>query len=89
MRLAYTSLMYLLRFIPRLVPVALLALAGCGQTGALYMPDEGVETPVEVRTTQTPAPESAPAPAPPPAAAPAPEPEPKPEDKDKDQPKGP
>ncbi|MGB5133277.1 MAG: lipoprotein [Steroidobacteraceae bacterium] len=69
------------RFIPLLVPAALLALAGCGQTGALYLPDEGVETPVEVRTTQTPAPESAPAPAPAPA--------PKPEDKDKDQPKGP
>jgi predicted small lipoprotein YifL len=71
--------MYLSRYIPRLVPVALLALAGCGQTGALYMPDEGVTTPVEVRTTQTPAP----------APAPTPEPVPKPEDKDKDQPKGP
>jgi len=81
MRLAYTSPMSLKRFILRLVPAALLALAGCGQTGALYMPDEGVTTPVEVRTTQTPAPESAP--------APAPAPEPKPEDKDKDQPKGP
>jgi len=69
------------RFIHRVVPAVLFALAGCGQTGALYMPDEGVTTPVEVRTTQTPAPESAP--------APAPAPEPKPEDKDKDQPKGP
>ena len=24
-------------------------LAGCGQTGALYLPDESVETPVEIR----------------------------------------
>jgi predicted small lipoprotein YifL len=71
--------MDLLRLMPRLVPAVLLALAGCGQTGALYMPDEGVETPVEVRTTQTPAP----------APAPTPAPVPKPEDKDKDQPKGP
>jgi predicted small lipoprotein YifL len=23
--------------------------AGCGQTGALYLPDQGVETPVEIR----------------------------------------
>ncbi len=72
-----------MRFILRLAPAALLA--GCGQTGALYMPDEGVTTPVEVRTTQTPAPESAPTPAPTPTPAPVP----KPEDKDKDQPKGP
>ena len=73
--------MVLSRFIPRVVPTVLLALAGCGQTGALYLPDQGVETPVEVRTTQSPAAESAPTPAPAPA--------PKPEDKDKDQPKGP
>ena len=25
------------------------AAAGCGQTGSLYLPDEGVETPVEIR----------------------------------------
>jgi predicted small lipoprotein YifL len=25
------------------------AAAGCGQTGSLYLPDEGVETPVETR----------------------------------------
>ena len=25
-------------------------LAACGQTGPLYMPDEGVTTPVEIRT---------------------------------------
>ena len=33
-------------------PVALviaLSLAGCGQTGALYLPDEGTSTPVEIR----------------------------------------
>jgi len=75
------------RFIHRVVPAVLFALAGCGQTGALYMPDEGVTTPVEVRTTQTPAPETAPIPAPSPAPTPAPA--PKPEDKDKDQPQGP
>ena len=26
-----------------------IAAAGCGQTGSLYLPDEGVETPVEIR----------------------------------------
>jgi predicted small lipoprotein YifL len=56
--------MYLTRFILRVVPAVLLALAGCGQTGALYLPDEGVETPVEVRTSTTPAPAPAPVPAP-------------------------
>lgn len=25
------------------------ALAACGQTGALYLPDESVQTPVEIR----------------------------------------
>ena len=30
-------------------------LAGCGQTGPLYLPDEGVETPVEIRGPATPA----------------------------------
>ncbi|MEX0735703.1 MAG: lipoprotein [Steroidobacteraceae bacterium] len=29
--------------------------AGCGQTGSLYLPDESVETPVEIRTPATPA----------------------------------
>jgi len=42
-------------------------LAACGQTGALYLPDEGVTTPVEIRgpatTAPTPAPET-PQPAP-------------------------
>jgi predicted small lipoprotein YifL len=33
------------------------AAAGCGQTGALYLPDKGVETPVEIRAPgQQPAP---------------------------------
>ena len=39
--------------------VSITSLAGCGQTGALYLPDESVETPVEIR---------GPAPAPPPTA---------------------
>jgi len=39
--------------------VAWLATAtACGQTGSLYLPDEAIESPVEIRTT-------APAPAPP------------------------
>ncbi len=45
------------------------ALAACGQTGALYLPDEEVKTPVEIR---------APAPTP---TAPVPEPEADDEDK--------
>jgi predicted small lipoprotein YifL len=36
------------------------AAAGCGQTGSLYLPDESVETPVEIR-----GPGEAAAPAPP------------------------
>ena len=44
-------------------------LAACGQTGPLYMPDEGVTTPVEIRTAPA---EAAPAaPAAPPAEEPA------------------
>lgn len=39
-------------------------LAACGQTGALYLPDEGVETPVEIRGPATPAPGPATQPAP-------------------------
>jgi predicted small lipoprotein YifL len=65
------------RTLLRLMPVALPALAGCGQTGALYLPDEGVETPVEIRGPATPAQEPAPAP------------EPKDEEKKSDQPQGP
>jgi predicted small lipoprotein YifL len=65
-----------------LKPIALLAiaagaclLAGCGQTGALYLPDAGVTTPVEIRPAPTTAPATTPAaepadavPAPPPPA---------------------
>lgn len=40
------------------------SLVGCGQTGPLYLPDEGIETPVEIK----PAP---PAPATPAATEPA------------------
>jgi len=39
-------------------------LSACGQTGPLYLPDEGVETPVEIRGPATPSTEPAPAPAP-------------------------
>jgi predicted small lipoprotein YifL len=35
--------------------VSMASLAGCGQTGALYLPDESVETPVEIRGPATPA----------------------------------
>lgn len=35
------------------------AAAGCGQTGALYLPDDRVETPVEIRgPAETAAPEA-------------------------------
>jgi predicted small lipoprotein YifL len=34
--------------------VALIA-TGCGQTGSLYLPDESVETPVEIRVPAEPA----------------------------------
>ena len=50
----------------------LVLLAACGQTGSLYLPDEGVETPVEIRTPAT-APASRP---------PAPVPEPEDDDED-------
>jgi predicted small lipoprotein YifL len=36
--------------------VSMAALAGCGQTGALYLPDQSVETPVEIRGPGEPAP---------------------------------
>lgn len=53
-------------------------LTACGQTGALYLPDEGVTTPVEIRGPATTAP------------APAPEtPPPAPEEEEKDQKTGP
>jgi len=49
--------------VPLLLATCLLA--ACGQTGALYLPDEGVTTPVEIRPApateaQSPAPEPAP-----------------------------
>jgi predicted small lipoprotein YifL len=70
--------MRLTRYLLRLMPAAIIALAACGQTGALYLPDEGVETPVEIRSPATPAPE--------PASAPAPAPDDK--EKKTDQPQG-
>jgi predicted small lipoprotein YifL len=48
---------------PALIIALLLALAACGQTGPLYLPDANVETPVEIRPTATPAPAPATAPA--------------------------
>lgn len=60
--------------LPLTVTCAALAclLAACGQTGPLYMPDEGVTTPVEIRTAPA-APTAAepPAPAAPAAGEPA------------------
>jgi len=36
--------------------LALLSTAtACGQTGSLYLPDQAIETPVEIRTTAPPA----------------------------------
>ena len=64
MRLAYAAAMRVTRFLLRLTPAARAARAGCGQTGALYLPDAGVETPVEIRSPATPAPEPVPAPEP-------------------------
>lgn len=39
-----------------LILTMLSAVAGCGQTGSLYLPDDAVETPVEIRTPAPPAP---------------------------------
>ena len=64
LRLAYTPGMRVNRILLRMVPTAVLALAGCGQTGALYLPDAGVETPVEIRPPSAPAQEPASAPTP-------------------------
>ena len=50
MKLAYTPAMRA-AFV-----LALLATAtACGQTGSLFLPDESIETPVEIRTTAPPA----------------------------------
>ena len=41
----------------RFLPVAIAsAVAACGQTGSLYLPDEGIESPVEIRTGEPPSP---------------------------------
>ena len=32
------------------------AIAACGQTGSLYLPDESIESPVEIRTGAPPSP---------------------------------
>ena len=42
--------------------VAVSTACACGQTGSLYLPDEEIETPVEIRTSAPPQP----APSPPP-----------------------
>jgi len=39
-------------------------LAACGQTGSLYLPDEGVETPVDIRTPASTPASTPPAPVP-------------------------
>ena len=35
---------------------AVATLAACGQTGSLYLPDESIESPVEIRTGEPPSP---------------------------------
>ena len=61
MRLTYTPAMR-----AALLLTLLSAVTACGQTGSLYLPDETIESPVEIRTT-------APSPAAPPPVTPAPE----------------
>jgi predicted small lipoprotein YifL len=39
-----------------LILLSMAGIAACGQTGALYLPDQNVETPVEIRGPATPAP---------------------------------
>lgn len=60
-----------LAYTPAMRAALLLALlstaAACGQTGSLYLPDEAIESPVEIRTT------APPAPAPPPTTVPSPD----------------
>jgi predicted small lipoprotein YifL len=49
-KLAYT------RAMRAALVLALLSTAiACGQTGSLYLPDQEIETPVEIRTTAPPA----------------------------------
>jgi predicted small lipoprotein YifL len=49
MRLSYTASMR------ALLTLTAVALAACGQTGDLYLPDASVETPVEIRGPNAPA----------------------------------
>ena len=50
MRLPYTPAMR-----AAIVLALVSAATACGQTGSLYLPDEAIETPVEIRTTAPPA----------------------------------
>lgn len=54
---------------------AVLLVAACGQTGSLYLPDEGIETPVEIRTPAATPPETTPPAATESTPAPVPEPD--------------
>ena len=47
---AYTRAMRLLLI------ATVAAIAACGQTGSLYLPDESIESPVEIRTGEPPSP---------------------------------
>jgi predicted small lipoprotein YifL len=49
-RLSYTAAMRI-----ALILVFTVAVTACGQTGSLYLPDDAVETPVEIRTQPAPA----------------------------------
>ena len=51
MRLTYTSMMR-----AALMLAMLTTTAACGQTGALYLPDKSIETPVEIRGPESTAP---------------------------------
>lgn len=70
-----------MRRLPLILAAALLA--ACGQTGPLYLPDESIETPVEVRGPAAPAPQETP------AAAPAEDAPPEPGKPPEDEPPGP
>jgi predicted small lipoprotein YifL len=59
------------------------AASACGQTGSLYLPDESIESPVEIRTTP---PAPAPEPAPPPSTVPQSDPDEKDEEDDSTRP---
>ena len=75
-----------MRHVRLLLVLAVLAAAGCGQKGPLYLPDKvgKVVTSAPAATQAQPAP-ATPVSAPPPGAAPAAPATPKPADKDKDQ----